>query len=204
MQQKSIGITKFLKIRGIYTSGVMKKYVSISMIRETLNDIPVYHVPDGFSLRCYRPGDEKLWVKIHEQADQYNNITSETFDRVFNSDFEALAERQYYLLDSQKQAVGTATAWFDNGNKERYNGRVHWVAIIPEMQGKGLAKPLLSAVCEKLRELGHERAHLTTQPERIAAINLYLQFGFMPEVKTIDDLETWSRVEMIMDRNLLP
>lgn len=165
------------------------KYVSISMIRESLDDIQNHPLPEGFSLRWYQPHDERIWVKIHEQADQYNMITPELFDRVFNRDFDALMERQCYLLDSRQNAVGTATAWFDNRNEGKYDGRVHWIAILPEMQGKGLAKPLLSVVCQRLRKLGHERTRLTMQLERIAAINLYLQFGFKPEIKTIDDEE---------------
>ena len=64
-------------------------------------------------------------------------------------------------------ANGTTTAWYNEDYRGLPFGRVHWVAIVPEMQGRGLAKPIMSAVCHRLRELGHGRAYLTTTTVRI-------------------------------------
>jgi GNAT superfamily N-acetyltransferase len=85
----------------------------------------------------------------------------------------------------------------------REYGRVHWVAIVPEWQRHGLAKPLLTVVCQRLQELGHERAYLTTAPERIPAINLYLSFGFVPEVRSDEALRAWKEIEVKFGRSLL-
>ncbi len=62
--------------------------------------------------------------------------------------------------------------------------------IVPDLQGKGLAKPfkpLLSAVCTRLRELNFTRACLVTETARIPAINLCLKFGFVPEIERAGD-----------------
>jgi ribosomal protein S18 acetylase RimI-like enzyme len=68
------------------------------------------------------------------------------------------------------------------------------VAIIPERQGRGLAKALLSATCMRLRELGHTRLYLTTETPRLPAIALYLKFGFRPEIRNEADRRAWENV----------
>jgi GNAT superfamily N-acetyltransferase len=52
------------------------------------------------------------------------------------------------------------------------------VAILPDYQGRGLSKPLLSQALRRLWELGHTRAYLTTSAERMVALRLYERFGF--------------------------
>lgn len=170
------------------------------MIRENLDEIASFELPPSFSIKWYEPGDEKPWVEIQKRADQYNTITLELFEREFNRDTESLAQRQCFLIDKRGTAIGTATAWFDNNHNGLPYGRLHWVAIVPEFQGQGLAKPLLTTVCQRLRELGHKRAYLTTSPVRIPAINLYLEFGFAPEIKDIHDSEVWDDIQRRMTK----
>ena len=55
---------------------------------------------------------------------------------------------------------------------------MHWVAILPAYQGRGLAKPLLAQVMQTMAVLGHRQVYLTTQRFRRAAIGLYTSFGF--------------------------
>ncbi|MBD3289644.1 hypothetical protein GF337_12635, partial [candidate division KSB1 bacterium] len=40
----------------------------IQMVRPHLNDIPEYHVPEGYSMRWYQPGDEQSWFEIQRVA----------------------------------------------------------------------------------------------------------------------------------------
>jgi GNAT superfamily N-acetyltransferase len=172
-----------------------QKYETVSMIRENLDDIPTFELPLSFSIRWYELGDDRSWINIQKHADRYNTITSELFDREFNNDAESLARRQCFLIDTNGTAVGTATAWFGGKYHGRPYGRLHWVAIVPRVQGQGLAKPLLTTVCQRLRDLGHQRAYLSTSPERIPAINLYLGFGFAPEIKNTHDSEIWTDIQ---------
>lgn len=61
------------------------------------------------------------------------------------------------------------------------HGRLHWLAIHPDWQGRGLAKPLISAALTLLAQ-HHDSAYLMTQIERQAAIHLYQKFGFEPVI----------------------
>ena len=171
---------------------IVERNLSVIMVREHLDGIPQHALPSGFTIRWYRPGDEAHWVAIHRLADRYNVITPERFTREFGRDPERLRQRQCFLLSPRGEVIGTATAWFDDDFRGRRYGRVHWVAIVPAMQGRGLSKPLMSVVCERLRALGHDRAYLTTSTARIPAINLYLQFGFAPYIRGSEDRRIWQ------------
>lgn len=143
-----------------------------------LDLVPRHPVPAPFTIRRFQPGDMATWMRIETAAERYRSITPALFEQQFGTDPVILAERQLFLCDAGGEAVGTATAWFDKTDPEQNWGRVHWLAIIPRWQGRGLSKPLLSAVCERLRELGHCRAYLMTETVRTAAIALYSQFRF--------------------------
>ena len=168
--------------------------LAIRMIRENLESIPEFSLPESYSLRWYRPGDQETWTQIQQKSDNLNPITTELFGHQFGSDGALLAARQCYLLNVEGAEIGTGTAWFNKDFEGRDFGRVHWVAIAPEYQGRGLAKPLMTAVCRRLRDLGHARACLSTSSARVKAIRLYLQFGFKPLIQSMEERETWNKL----------
>ncbi len=169
----------------------------VTMVRAHLDEIPRYNLPPGFALRWYRPGDEDVWRAIQAAADRYNDITPSLFDEVFGDARQALPQRQCYLLDAHGEPVGTATAWYHP--EDPACGRLHWVAVRPAFQGRGLARPLLTAVCGRMRALGHARAYLTTSAARYPAIRLYHRFGFRPEIHTPAEAEVWQRLQAWLD-----
>jgi GNAT superfamily N-acetyltransferase len=168
---------------------------SVTMVRGDLEDLPRHAVPDGFAIRPYAPGDELAWVRIQSAADAYNVIVADLFRAQFGDDTRELGRRLFMLEDPVGTAIGTAAAWSGGARRGPTVGRVHWVAIHPAHQGRGLAKPLLSRVCLALRALGHESAFLTTSTNRIPAIGLYLGFGFVPEIAGPQDAAAWAALQ---------
>lgn len=166
--------------------------IPVGMIRNDLEGLSEHPLTAGYSLRWYRPGDEQHWLRIQAAADEYNEITPELFVKDFGSDPRVIAQRQCFLCDSQGRPIGTATAWFDEDHRGAPYGLVHWAAIMPQMQGRGLSKPLMSRVLRRMRELGHDRAYIVTSAVRIPALNLYLHLGFRPEIRSQDDLDVWE------------
>jgi GNAT superfamily N-acetyltransferase len=166
----------------------------IMMVRQDLDDIPLYPLPTPYTFRGYKPGDEVLWRELQAAADRYNEITPQLFGREFGSDPARLAERQLYLCERDGRPVGTSTAWVDEHFQDPTYGRIHWVAILPAWQGQGLAKPLLSLTCQRLKALGHQRAYLTTESARIPALNLYLKFGFKPFITNSPEEQLWQEL----------
>lgn len=171
--------------------------VPVRMIRPHLRNLPVHPVPPGYRIRAYRPGDEHAWVAIQTAADRYNTIDLDLFHRQFGREPGPLSARQLFLLDAADHPIGTCTAWQGAFSGPSVRGRVHWLAILPDLQGRGLSKPMLSRTCLRLRELGHDTAYLTTSTARIAAINLYWAFGFRPDIRAAEDRKAWARVDAI-------
>lgn len=172
----------------------IREYIDIKMVRDNLDDIPEYGLPAGYSIRWYQPGYEEYWQKVQSLADEFTRVTPDLFEEQFGTDTQLLSERQCFLLDCEEDIIGTATAWLDN-SEEKSTGRIHWLAIVPQRQGRGLAKPFLTIICKRLKELGHSKTYLTTQSVRIPAINLYAKFGFTPVIDSDQDREIWEKLQ---------
>lgn len=168
----------------------------IKMARPNLENIPEHEFPPGYAARWFHAGDEAHWLRIQSLADEDHEINLAVFRKYFGSDEKVLGQRQCYLFGPDRTPIGTATAWFDNDFQGQRWGKLHWVAIVPEYQGRGLAKPMMTAVCRRFRELGHERVYLTTATSRISAIRLYQRFGFKPLIRDESDAALWRAFEM--------
>ena len=173
---------------------LFRQNLRLDLVRPDLNGLPEAPLPAGYSLRWFRSGDAVHWLRIHRDADPFNEITPELFNRQFGCDLKRLSECQCYLQDGLGRVVGTGTAWSADEQLEGRCGRVFWLAILRQYQGRGLGKPLIGAVCNRLRELGYDRACVITGTGRLPAVGLYLQYGFQPEIQTDDQRAIWELV----------
>ena len=161
--------------------------VDFWMIQRDLAKAPRFALPEGYRMRFYRPGDVDTWVRIQTAAEQFQVPTAETFNTSLGGPEDYRAARIMFLVDPDGREIGTISAWDDDQFEGRQMGRIHWVAIVPEAHGRGLAKPMLSAALDVIRAHGYGEAWLWTSTGRIAAVNLYLMFGFVSAPR--DDAE---------------
>lgn len=120
--------------------------------------------------------------------------TAETFVATIPGDTDLLSRRVKFLVDPIGRDIGTITAWNDATLIGSDLGQIHWVALSRAAQGHGLSKPLLSAACDTLLALGYTAAWLETGTGRLPALNLYLQFGFVPYLRGDADRAGWQAV----------
>jgi GNAT superfamily N-acetyltransferase len=170
----------------------------IRMERADLRDVPQFELPPDFIIRWFEDGDESLWLEIHEQAEKFAEVSLSVYRREFGDDVGVLNRRQCFLINAEGRAIATASAWMDDDYWGRPYGRVHWVAVVPDCQGRGLSKPLISAVLFRMIQLGHQHVYLRTSTARLPAINLYAGFGFTPSLRTEEDQAIWSQLNPLL------
>lgn len=155
----------------------------IYMLRDNLDDIPQYELPVGCDVHSLKPGEEKVWEWISDGAFGVNGYEFD-FDKIMRSDAFYSPER-IMMGQQYSQITSTASAWFDP-KYGAHTGALHWVATHPTAQGSGLGRPVIAAALNKLRDMGYTRAMLITQPHRLPAIRLYMEFGFRPVYNEAD------------------
>lgn len=177
-----------------------QKHVPVVMVRDDLTDLPSFPLPEGYRLRYYRAGEDRLWAEIEIAVASFDSVDKalEYFESEFGPGRDQMEARCLYLENQDGQAIGTCTAWYNDAFNGRDYGRIHWVAIRPEYQGRGLAKPLLAASLRRLADF-HDRAYLTTQTNTARAINLYLDFGFVPIETYGRCAEGWTWLASVLD-----
>ena len=140
-------------------------------------DIPSGLPPVGYRIRSYRIGDAKAWTDIQRESDTYNVFSDRTFDEQYPAAEEVRQQRIFFAEDAEGLPIGTSSAWFGKDGETGRHGLVHWVAVIPAHQRRGVGRALLA---HTLREMArwHQGALLCTDTNRKEAVKLYEDFGF--------------------------
>lgn len=173
------------------------------LMKHNLTEIPHYEFPTNYQLQSFKQGDEKEWARIETATGEFDSEEQalERFTEEFQPYIDDFQKRSLFLINEAGEKIGTITAWYGN-HKSDTIGRLHWVAIIPEYQGKGLAKPMLSSAMKLLAQF-HDEAYLTSQTTSYPAINLYLNFGFQPVIEKESDTVAWDLLEEKLNRKIL-
>jgi GNAT superfamily N-acetyltransferase len=181
------------------------KNIPLTMINENLGTLqPPYSLPADYTVRKFREGDREKWAEIETAAGEFDTVSqaSDHFQNEFGAHLEEFKDRCLFLLTNTGEIIGTGTAWYNPDFHGETWGRVHWIAIHPEYQGKNLAKPFLSIVLKKLSEY-HAKAYLKTQTTSYKAVKIYLDFGFEPLVESYDCYEGWGVLADMLDHPAL-
>lgn len=124
-------------------------------------------------------------------SDPYNsgpcNIESSSF-------FTQMCERMLFIVDDRDNVIGTGCVW---GGKMfgKELQRLHWIAVSPKHQGKGIAKALVSKLFDLYNELGYSGyIYLTSQTWSYKALNIYMRFGFKPYLG--EKPQNWNSVNL--------
>lgn len=180
---------------------MMKNY-SVRMIREDMENIPHFPIPKGFAIRNYRPNEGHIWTQIQKAAEPYIKVDDGLFAREFKRDLLAMEDRSFYLTTDEGVEIGTITAWWQTHSDGEVWGQIHWVAIHPDYQERGLSKPLMSVAMARLKQ-SHERCFLDTSTGRLAAIKVYLNFGFYPVLLDERSRQAWAEVASVLEHPIL-
>ncbi len=176
--------------------------IELFMIRPSLSDVPDVPFPDGYGIRTMAPDEGGLWTDIQRDAEPYFPVPSEWFVQQFGQNLPAVAWRCFLIVDARGVAVGTVSAWYKDDYHGEPWGQLHWLAIRPAHQRRGLARAAVSYALQQLSHW-HERAFLGTQSARLGAIRLYLDMGFVPDLAYPGAASAWRTISQDLDHPAL-
>lgn len=179
--------------------------IKLAMVRKNMLAIPESSLPEGFQMRLFEKEDEYNWARTETRVDEFKDEKSalEHFRKEFGPYIDDMIERCLFIEDEHGEVIATTTAWY--GELEGYDevlGRIHWVGVVPEYQGRKLSKPLLSAAMNILASK-HSKAYLTSQTTSYQAVNLYLNYGFEPLIISPTCHKAWELMEQTLNRKIL-
>ena len=164
---------------------------SVLMLRPNLEGIATAPFPEGYSIRPMTRDDVGLWTDIQRDAEPYLKITDTLFQEEFGDDWAAIQWRCFIVTNPKGLGIGTISAWYNADFRGARYGRIHWVALRPACQGLGLGKAALAYSLQQLAQW-HDRCYLATSTERVPAIQLYLNFGFVPDLVRPNATAVWQ------------
>ncbi|MBM6615353.1 GNAT family N-acetyltransferase [Desemzia sp. RIT804] len=143
----------------------------------------------GFHFEFYQEGDELEWAAIETAVAEFDDEAQalDYFKQKFAPYPQELKKRMLFVTDPLGEKVGTCSAWWkETANGDRYP-LVHWVAVKPGYQGKGLAKSMMKRTLKTLQNLEDTSPiYLHTQTWSHVAIGLYQKLGFKITDKNLD------------------
>ena len=114
----------------------------IMMIRPRLDGLQSFELPEPYTIRWHRDGDDRYWMSMKSASDTEHQAPPDFYERTYGEHRDALPQRQAFLCDGTGEPVGTVTAWWFENLRDFSLGKLNWMLIVPRAQGFGLSKPL--------------------------------------------------------------
>jgi len=150
------------------------------MRRDAGKATPEYSLPEGYRFALYKPGDENDWARIETSVLEFSCETDalQYFQKEFLSYGDEAQRRCLFIETDTGEKIATASAWWAYTGQRR-EPIVHWVAVSPNFQGKGLGKAITARVIQLLMEIeGDRNYYLSTQTWSHKAVLIYEWAGF--------------------------
>ena len=171
----------------------VQKQLRMSVAEAVIARAEQMEIPEGFSLRTFREGDEEAYVELMHQSgfDFWGEIQ---LNLVKNN---ALENGVFFLVeDSTGRLAATAMANKAKEGQDPSCGELGWVGAHPDFRGKRLSAIACSAVLARYRKEGYKKVILYTDDFRLPAIKTYLNAGFTPMYET-GDKDTRKRWDLV-------
>ncbi len=147
-------------------------------------------LPEGFSLRTWRDGDEAAWTEI-KRAVFEDNTPLGYWQNVFGNRHDFDPQGWYFCLEGDKPVgISAAVLTRYSGSGKVMGCCIEWVGTLPEYRGLGLGRALVTACVNYAYRFRPKPFVLVTQPFRKHAVRLYESLGF----RTVREWRTYQKV----------
>lgn len=166
---------------------VMQENYSVHMMRSLDEPIPGVQLPQGFHIRHIAGKQEvEALVALHRAAFGTENMTvEERLAMMHTPDYEAQLDLLAIAPDGL--LVAYCMCFISQEENERSGRKVGYtdpVATHPDFQGRGLARALLVAGMQRLKERGIQTALLGTSSDNIPMQRAAMAVGFRVQSTT--------------------
>lgn len=155
-------------------------------------------LPSGYSFAFFDGSESEAsaWCDVCRRAEMVTSPNdAEVFKRVMLSVEGIEPERDiFFVISPSGERVATSALIRRESDNSGY---LHMVAVIPEAQGLGIGRAMLSFAMTLAEERELDFCRLTTDDFRLAALKIYLSAGFKPVIYGApeDDMnERWRAV----------
>lgn len=154
--------------------GIGYDYLTVSnynlfMQCDTPDKTAFRELPHGFSFRLCRHDELEVWKRVVAE-EQHVGYVTEYYEKVYAKHADEFFRRCLFVCNADDKPVASTFIW---RSYEKIN-TVGWFRVLPEYEGCGLGRALLSEILKN----ADYPVYLHTQPTSARAIKLYSDFGF--------------------------
>lgn len=165
--------------------------MQLVMTKMSLAALGPVTLPEGYKLRHFRTGEDKMWERVLDDSFGAAN-PPRLFSSTMGCDAACVPERILFVTKDDIP-VATASAWYVPA-WGALTGYVHYVGVCNAHSGRKLGYWVSLAVLHRFVFEGRARAVLQTDDHRVPAIKTYLQLGFKPFLVEDDQRKRWRTV----------
>lgn len=161
--------------------GFTQARVLWQMRRSLFAPLPRVQLPDGVTIRAFRPGiDDDAWLALNAAAfaelpDQGSWTIDDLQRRITEDWFDA---NGFLIAERDGRIVGFHWTKLHGGHAHDPIGEVYVLGIDPDQRGTGLGRALTLAGLHHLRSLQLAQVMLYVDATNTAAIRVYEDLGF--------------------------
>jgi len=170
--------------------------VFIHMTRPNLDNVADVVLPEGYTIRTYKDGEEDKWISVINMTftDGWNR---DQFRREMLNPVEYKGDNIFFA-EFNGEVIGTICAWVLIDNEL---GWQHMMGVMCGHNGKGIGYALGLTALHYFKDHGFKRVNAVTYPDRLSAIKVYLSIGFVPMYQESDQA-VWSKVFTDLKRRI--
>ena len=136
---------------------------------ETPDKSAFRELPAGFFFKLCQRDELEVWKRVVAE-EQYVGYVTEYYKKVYEKNADEFFHRCLFVCNADDKPIASTFIW---RSYEKIN-TVGWFRVLPEYEGRGLGRALLSEIFKG----ADFPVYLHTQPTSARAIKLYSDFGF--------------------------
>lgn len=148
----------------------------LEMVRPSRERISVSRLPAGYRLRTFADGDERAYGDLFRLAWPDEGTLEHTRKHALPGGFLFVED------EASRQLVASCVAFAPETPSHAENGSLGWLVVDPAHGGRGLGRLIAGTVTNRLLDEQYALPWLGTEDDRLAALHIYLAFGWEPHL----------------------